>query len=130
MTTLAFASLSRDSRNICRVPMVGPLIVWLWLSHAQFVMAMFAAVLEFKIWLSHCRDRVTFWLQGLITHTRANKALYTDRRLFFSLLYFCFCTSFSYLSVFHLLMNLSHLGLQECSHVTRGNISGTTQNFK
>jgi len=46
--------------------MVGPdspfVLVWVWLSHAQFVIGALAAVLEPKIWLSHCRDRVTFWL--------------------------------------------------------------------
>ena len=72
---------------------------------AQFVIATLATVLDPKIRLSHRRDRVTFCLQSLNTHIR--ESLNTDRRLFFSLPYFGFCTSISVLrflhfSVFHL----------------------------
>ena len=69
-----------DNTRICitvkriqegRACMAGPLTVclgWVWLSPAQFVLTKLATVLEPKIWLSHCRDRVTFCLQGLNTH--------------------------------------------------------------
>ena len=60
-------------------------------------------VLEPKIQLSHRRDRVTLWLQGLNTHNKAlNMHGYTDRRLFFSLPYFGFRTSVSALQRFPL----------------------------
>ena len=45
-----------------------------------------------------CRDRVTLWLQGLNTH---NKALDTDRRLFFSHTSIS-VLPFQHFSVFHL----------------------------
>ena len=63
--------------------------------HRDSDISTLAAVLELKIRLSHCRDQVTFWLQGLNTQSRVNKALNMDRRLFFSLPYLRFCTSLS-----------------------------------
>ena len=47
--------------------MVGPLTICLGLGLA---VTYNNGVLEPKIWLSHHRDRVTFWLQGLNTHIR------------------------------------------------------------
>ena len=69
---------SCDSTRICitvkrtqehRAHMVGPLTISLGLAITCMI-ATLAAVLEPKIRLSHCRNRVTFWLQGLNTHIR------------------------------------------------------------
>ena len=105
MTTLASASLSREHQEHRAHSLL--VLVWVWphsLAVICIVIVTLAAVLEPKIWLSHGRDRVTLWLQGLNTHS---KALDTDRRLFFSLPYFGFrisvsVLSFQYFSVFHL----------------------------
>ena len=59
--------------------MVGPdslfVLVLVWLSHAQFVIGVLTAVLEPKIWLSHRRDRVTFWLGGYSSHLRTSVSI-------------------------------------------------------
>jgi len=61
---------------------------------AQFVIVTLATVLEPKIWLSHCKDRVTFCLQSLNTRICESIRHYKHwMRLFFWLPYFGFCTS-------------------------------------
>ena len=75
MTTLAFESLSRENQER-RACVVGPHTVSLGLSLTTLtavtciVKTTLATVLELNIRLSHCRDRVTLWLQGLDTHSR------------------------------------------------------------
>jgi len=71
MTTLASASLSRESRSVepTWLSHSSFVLVQVWLSHAQSVIVTLSAVLEPKILLLHCRGWVTFWLQGLKTHS-------------------------------------------------------------
>ena len=70
MTTLTSASLSQEHQQH-RASMVGPLTVscGLGLAVTCIVIATLAVVVDPKIQLSHYRDGVTLWLQGLNTHT-------------------------------------------------------------
>ena len=58
-------------------------VVWVWphlLAVTCIVIATLAVVVDPKLQLSHYRDGVTLWLQGLNTHTvvsQVNKALNT-----------------------------------------------------